>query len=151
MILYLDASALVKRYISEPGSQTIATVMASAEVTGTVLITRAEISAAIAKARRMRVIADSMAQTALDRLNLNWTALTRLAVTESIVAQAGTLAWDHGLRGYDAVHLATALAWQEALRLPVTLATFDRQLWEAAKAEGLQLRPDDLTIYSRAN
>ena len=55
MILYLDASALVKRYIDEMGSRADEQAIANADSVGTVLITRAETAAAIAKAFRMRV------------------------------------------------------------------------------------------------
>lgn len=89
-------------------------------------------------------------RTSLGRLASDWPIFTRLALTEFIVAHAGNLAWQHGLRGYDAVHLAAALAWQDRLHLPITLATFDRQLWQAAKAEGLQPQPDDLAPYTQA-
>jgi predicted nucleic acid-binding protein len=67
-------------------------------------------------------------------------------VTEVVVARADTLAWDHGLRGYDAVHLAAASIWQDALGERVTLVTFDRRLWTAAEAVGLDAYPVDLPI-----
>lgn len=79
MIVYLDASALVKRYVAE----------------------------------------------------------ARLQFGEPLAARAGALAWEHGLRGYDAVHLATALVWRETLGEMVTVATYDRELWRGAKASGL--------------
>ena len=61
-----------------------------------------------------------------------------------IVAQADALAWEHSLRGYDAVHLATALFWQETLGEPLTLVTYDRQLWESARRNKLKLFPEKL-------
>jgi hypothetical protein len=76
--------------------------------------------------------------------SLLWTDLVRLQLTEVILAQADTLAWDMGLRGYDAVHLAVARFWQSSLGEPVTVATFDRQLWAAAAATGMAAWPDDL-------
>jgi hypothetical protein len=54
------------------------------------------------------------------------------------------LAWEHGLRGYDAVQLASALSWQESVGEEIVLATFDQQLWEAAKRTGLKAWPDQL-------
>jgi predicted nucleic acid-binding protein len=65
------------------------------------------------------------------------------------VSWAETLAWDYGLRGYDAVQLASALSWQQLIGQEVVLATFDSQLWEAAPAAGLQVWPEDLTQWSR--
>jgi predicted nucleic acid-binding protein len=52
------------------------------------------------------------------------------------VERAEALAWEHGLRGYDAVHLASALTWQESVGEQIVLATFDQQLWEAASERG---------------
>lgn len=48
MILYLDASALVKRYIAELGSAEVAMAITTADVVGTSIISRAETAAALA-------------------------------------------------------------------------------------------------------
>jgi uncharacterized protein len=64
--------------------------------------------------------------------------------TEALVARAETLAWERALRGYDAIQLASALAWRESIGEDVLLATFDRQLWEAAPAVNLQAWPEKL-------
>ncbi len=65
-----------------------------------------------------------------------------VTTTPSIAAQAGSLALDHGLRAYDAVHLATALTLQD--RAPssdaandLALVSGDRDLLEAAHHAGL--------------
>jgi hypothetical protein len=93
-----------------------------------VVVGRIEIVAALAKAVRMRALSASEAETARQVLHAEWPDYVRLRVTESLVARADDLVWHYGLRGYDAVHLAAALLWQEGLEEPVTLATFDRQL-----------------------
>lgn len=144
MILYLDASALVKRYVTEPGSIEVAETIAKAEMTGTVIISRAEVVAALAKAVRVGVLSSDNASISLQHFRNEWLDLVRVQITEMVVSRADTLAWKHGLRGYDAVHLAAALVWQEAMGTPVTMATFDRQLWAAAKQEGLSPYPVNL-------
>jgi len=45
---------------------------------------------------------------------------------------AHALAWSYGLRGYDAVQLASTLTWQGSIGQDVVLATFDAQLGKAA-------------------
>lgn len=55
------------------------------------------------------------------------------------------IAWEHGLRGYDAVHLATALVWRETLGEAVTVATWDRELWRAARDAGLSPWPEAIS------
>jgi hypothetical protein len=48
------------------------------------------------------------------------------------------------LRGYDAVQLASAVTWQESVGAAITLATFDRQLWDAGKQMGIHVWPKTL-------
>ena len=137
MIVYLDASALVKRYIAEAGSAAVAEVIRGATVVGTAILSRVEVAAAIAKGARMKLFSRQQGATALRVFNSEWDDLVRLQMTHVLVSRATTLAWDHNLRGYDAMHLASALFWQDMLGEPVTVATFDRQLWESASATGL--------------
>ena len=74
----------------------------------------------------------------------------RIPVNEALVSRAEKVAWDHGLRGYDAVQLAAALTWQDSVGQDVVFATFDRQLWDAASRAGVQAWPEKLTT-SRAH
>jgi predicted nucleic acid-binding protein len=146
MILYLDGSALVKRYVVEPGSVEIARAIAEAEIAGTSPISRAETAAALAKAVRTGALTQADAASALQAFRSEWPLLVRVQATEALINRADVLAWEVGLRGYGAVHLASALLWQEGLGQTVTVATFDRQLWEASRAQGLRAFPDDLPI-----
>ncbi len=144
MIVYLDASALVKRYVAEAGSDEVASLIDAASVVGTSVVSRAEVAAALAKASRMQVLTLAEAEAALHAFSGEWTALARMQMTEMLVARAAAVAWEHGLRGYDAVHLATAQFWRDMLGERVTVATFDRQLWEAARAGELGAWPERL-------
>ena len=144
MILYLDSSALVKRYVAEVGSDQVNQVLAAAEMTGTAEITRVEVAAALARAVRVGALSPKRATAALQEFRDHWFDSLHVQISEMLVARADALAWEHGLRGYDAVHLAAALTWQEALELPVVLATFDLPLWETAGRVGLVAFPEDL-------
>ena len=149
MIVYLDASALVKRYVAKVGSAEVDRLIAVADAVGTAVISRAEVAAALAKAARTGTLSRDEAEAALQVFRAQWPDLVRLQLTEIVLAQADALAWEHGLRGYDAVHLAVARFWQDSLGQPVTLATFDRQLWEAGAAARMHTWPDDLGAFLR--
>jgi predicted nucleic acid-binding protein len=142
--VYDDASALVKRYVTEVASPEVVALTTGAEAVATALITRAEVAAALARAVRAGVLDDVGGRRAQRRLSREWPDLMRVPVTEALVARAEALAWAHGLRGYDAVQLAAALTWQDALGREIVLATFDRQLWEAAPQAGLRAWPEKL-------
>jgi len=144
VIVYLDASALVKRYVAEAGSPEVSALIAEASAVGTAVLSRAEVAAALARAVRVKLVTKDAAAAALKVFTAEWEHLIRLQLTEALAARAGALAWEHGLRGYDAVHLATALFWRETLGEPVAVATFDRELWSGARASGLAAWPKAL-------
>lgn len=61
-----------------------------------------------------------------------------VGVDETLARRAGGLAVEHALRGYDAVHLASALALGAAETI---LVTWDHDLSNAAAAAGLAVAP----------
>jgi hypothetical protein len=67
-----------------------------------------------------------------------YSALEAVGVSEEVVLRAGDLAERHELRGFDAVHLASAL---ETLSDGTPLVTWDEDLSRAARAEGLAVIP----------
>lgn len=144
MIVYLDASALVKRYVAERGSREVIELTTAAEIVATSLISRAEVAAAFARAVRLGVLDQDGGRRAQRKFSREWPDLARVPVSEALVSRAETLAWDYGLRGYDAVQLASALTWQESISQEIVLGTFDGQLWEAAAGAGLHVWPEKL-------
>jgi predicted nucleic acid-binding protein len=143
MIVYLDTSALVKHYVQESGSEEVERVIGEARLVGTAAITRVEMAAALAKAVRMHLLSRDEAAEALSAFEAEWESLVRLQLHELLLARAASLAWERGLRGYDAVHMASALFWRDMVGEPVVLATYDRELWEEAVRSGLNVFPED--------
>ena len=119
-------------------------LIGEANVVGTGIISRTEVAAALGRAARMEIVTREGAAKAHRIFAADWESLIRLPVTEALVARAGSIALDQFLRGYDAVHLASALAWRESLGEEITLATFDRELWRGAQAIGLSPWPAQL-------
>ena len=144
MILYADASALVKRYVAEHGSAEVIALTSDAEAVATAIISRAEVSAALARSVRLGIIDANGGRRAQRHFAQEWPDLVKLPITEALVIRAESLAWEYGLRGYDAVQLASALTWKDSIGAELTLATFDRDLWDAAPHAGLRAWPDKL-------
>jgi predicted nucleic acid-binding protein len=144
VILYVDTSALVKRYVAERGSKEVVKLIASAEMVATSIITRAEAAAAFARAVRLGLLDRDAGRRAQRRFSTEWPDFVRLHVTDTLVSRAEMLAWDYRLRGYDAVQLASALIWQESIGQQVVLCTFDEQLCKAAPQAGLRVWPEKL-------
>jgi predicted nucleic acid-binding protein len=68
-----------------------------------------------------------------------WTQMTAVHVDESLLHAAGDLADRYELRGFDAIHLASALSLHGELGVAVTFWSFDDRLNEAAAVCGLVL------------
>ena len=142
--LYLDTSALFKRYVEEAESEDVLARIDAAQSIGTALITRVEVAAALAKAVRDSRMELREARAAEQAFVDEWSVFTRIAFTNQVAVSAAELAWSHGLRAYDAVQLAAALAWREApndMEEDIVFACFDQDLRRAAKAEGLLVWP----------
>ena len=138
MILYLDTSALVKVYVDEKGSeQVMARVTAVGEV-ATSVVAYAEARAAFARHFREKRLDKSQLRSVVRNLDDDWSKYTVVDVVDSVALRAGALAARFALRGFDAIHLATAVQLRtEGLR--VEFGCFDERLLEAAKRARLRL------------
>ncbi len=143
-IIYFDTSALVKKYINELGSDQISESYSRAELIGTAMITPPEMASALSRAMRRKVIDDDAAGEAWNMFGKDWDTYFVIDVKQALIGQASTLVWEQGLRGYDAVHLASLLAWKDALGMDIALASFDAELSEAAKRLNIHVIPENL-------
>ncbi len=145
MVLYLDTSALLKRYVAEPESKNVLAKIDEARAIATALITRAEVAAALSRARRETRIDVEEAQRAEQEFIEDWADFGRVPVTEELVGDAARLAWTRELRAYDAVQLAAAVKCQPILARfgeNTVFGCFNNRLRQAARAEGLETWPD---------
>ena len=148
-LYYLDTSALVKYYVTEPGSTWTRGLLDARDLhtalpVHTVFVAGAgiaEVSAALSVLYRRRLISRGQRSDAYDRF------MADLKTRYSVVAMplqdfyvAAELAQQHPLKAYDAVQLAVALRHSRALaehELTLTFVSGDGMLLDAAQAEGL--------------
>lgn len=144
MIVYWDTSALVKRYVREAGTDEVIALLESAGSVGSASLTKVEMAVAVEKTVRQGWVERKIALQAWQDFLDHWSSFTRLNIPPGTIDRASSLAWEYGLRGYDAMHLASALLWKETLETQITLATFDRDLWQAGKKAGMGVWPEAL-------
>jgi predicted nucleic acid-binding protein len=138
MILYLETSNLVKLYVQEEESGDVAKLVSDAEAVATSIIGYAEARTAFARKLREKGISDEDHKRIKDDLDRDWESIFVIKLTDAVVRSAGDLAEKRNLRGFDALHLASALELQKAIPLPVLFSSSDARLLESAKKEGLQ-------------
>jgi uncharacterized protein len=135
MIAYVDSSVLLRVALGQPNALTewrdIERGVSSALVTTESLRTfdrvrlRANLSDIEVARRRATILAliDSLELVEIDNVVLNRAA-------QPMPTEIGTL---------DAIHLASALLWKDALGLDALMATHDRALGLAAQAHGFKV------------
>jgi len=90
--------------------------------------------AALAAARRAKRLTLRLYRDSLQSFDQVYAELVTVGVDEQLTRAAGMCASEFNLRGYDAVHLATAMDLAED---DVALVTWDRDLSRAALEVGL--------------
>ena len=128
-MLYLDASALVKRYIEEDGSDLVEEAIDGAHALSTCRIGFVETVRAVALGGDDRDVR---------KVEAEWAWFDIVDVDQTLAEQAAKLAVSHELRSLDALHLAAALSLPDA---DLTLATWDARLHSAAQDEGVRTLP----------
>jgi uncharacterized protein len=131
-MLYLDASALVKRYIAEEGSEALIGAMGEAEGWAICRIGYVETARAIQLAA---------GKAAVKRFVADWPSFEVVEVDAHLSEQAAELTVTEELRSLDALHLAAALLIASD---GLTLASWDARLHRAARRRGLRVFPSEL-------
>lgn len=128
MTLYLDSSALLKRYIDEPDSQQYNSFLGSDESWMTCRITWVEVWRNLG-----RRLTGADAPAARDAFRVDWAHLAIIEIDSVLAQDAGRLADLTGVRSLDAIHLA---AVQRTGPSGVTLVTADLRQAQAARTLG---------------
>lgn len=137
MILYLDTSSLVKLYVEEEESLKIETLARSSEATATSIVSYAEARAAFARRFREKSFTSDEHDRLKEFFDKDWRNYFVLNLTQAMVKLAGNLAEKHALRGFDSIHLASALILHREVSTPVVFSCVDNKLEKAAVREGL--------------
>ena len=135
-MLFLDASALAKRYVEEAGTELVVATMAGQPIAISRLSVT-EVVSAICRRCREGDLRVEQREAALRQLDSERSAFHVVEFTEEIVARAGALLRRHPLRASDSVQLASCLLLADELGTPARLMAFDERLVRAARAEGV--------------
>ena len=131
MTLFCDTSALVRRYVDEPGRELVLEAMAAADVWVASAAARTEVMITL-----HHLAAGPHQQGRLwSAFRDDWDAFVVVPVDDRCLARAVELGAEFGVRFVDCLHLAAA----DRLPRPVRYLTFDRHQIPAAAGLGLEV------------
>lgn len=137
-MIYLDTSALIKRFVNEKGSPLVQSIVQRTEAIATAKIAYAEIFAGLTRKLREGNLSKAQYALACRQFESDWHAYLRVELGDDILLLARDLIQRRPLKGFDAVHLASALRLKVALGEEVTFAAADGRLLKAAEGENLE-------------
>ncbi len=129
MSLYLDSSALLKRYIDEPDSADCEQILAADESWITGRHTWVEVIRNLA-----RLLSGPERARLLRTFRGDWNRISVVELDQTTIESAAEVAKTYGVRTLDAMHLAAA---QRVGGTSIPFVTFDVRQAQAARAMGM--------------
>ena len=139
-IVYAESSAVLAWLLDEPGRQDVVRELASADQVVTSSLTVIECSRALARARetkRVKPLEELAALRLLDQAAASWNVLD---ISDRVAERARGAFPKEPVRTLDAIHLATALVFADAIG-SLRVLSLDDRVRENAGALGLTLAP----------
>ena len=142
MILYLDTSALLKKYFQETGSDEVIARWKEATGIVTSTVAYAEALASIHRKKREDEFDNDRFEKILHLFRHDWNSFIRVEVTDELNDWIDKMVSRYPLRGFDAIHLASALIVHDKLSAEFLFACYDIKLLQAAQSAGLKTLPE---------
>lgn len=139
MILYCDTSALIKRYVAEEKAEGVNKFWDNASVITTSVVAFAEMVAVFNRELREGVLLVEEYKETVKEFKSDYRHLLLVPVNEDLNISIEGLLKKHSLRGFDAIHLASAMIFMQSNDTDLVFACFDHALNQAAHKEGLHV------------
>jgi predicted nucleic acid-binding protein len=138
-MIYLDSSALVKRYIEEDGSDKVNALLEERSVAAASRLAYPEILAAITRRHKAKEIETGAFERIKKAFKFDWASFVVVEFHKEVFQFIDEIIIKYALKGADSVHLASALWLKKAMKEDVVFVASDLELIKAAKAEKLQI------------
>jgi predicted nucleic acid-binding protein len=137
---YFDTSALIKRYVDEPGRREVLQLLRSHEcVTSAVL--PVELRSALRRRASEGTLDEERVPEILKHFATDRAFWTLVEVTSEVLAAAERLVATHPLRTLDAVHVASAQVFATRLAaIGLVFVSADKRQTDVAAAAGMTIR-----------
>ncbi len=142
MISYFDSSSIVKWFFDEEDSETARRAKDSTDLAFTSVVSLPEVLSAFTRSFLESRCTKSELALIRDEFLRIWVNFQKIKINEDLIHHSGQLVFTHNLRGFDSIHLASALLIDNNSREMTFFSCFDKRLNRAARMEGMQIHED---------
>ncbi len=136
MRLFLDTSALIKKYIHEKGSEKVDDLLSRARTVIVSAITEIEACSTFRRLLAEKAISGSDYKTLMNEFETDFPYFTRIVFDEFVSSNAKLVIEKHQLKTLDSIQLGTALMLKSEFD---NFVACDSKLIRAGRKEGLRI------------
>jgi predicted nucleic acid-binding protein len=136
---YFDSSALIKRYVREPGSARILSLLRRHDLLSSA-ITPVEVMSALSRRRRNSDLSEKDFAATVSRVQSERIRWELVEAGEAVLSRAEEIVQGAvPIRALDAIHVASLMVFQAASSIQISFVTGDGRQRDAANYLGLDV------------
>jgi len=139
VFIYLDSSVLVKKYFDEFASDIVLKIWKECKYLAISQVGYSEILGTINKKQKIDKFSDKVKESISKQFKHDWDELVKINVDHSINLELERIHSRYLLRGFDAIHLVSAIILFKELDEETFFLSADDNLTNPAKKDGLNI------------
>ena len=139
MFIYLDSSVLIKKYFDEFATELVVKIWNENKYVAISQVGYSEILGTINKKQKIENFSDKVKFSIIKQFKNDWDELIKINIDQSINLELERIHSKYLLRGFDAIHLVSAIILFRELEEETLFLSADDTLAKAAKKDGLNI------------
>lgn len=135
--IYIDTSAYLKIFLKEKGSDQVRKLVKENSLLASAILT-SECFSAFSRRRQGKEIDDKTFDRLVNRVKKGLPYIEIVRLTDEVLMRTEEILLHSTVRTFDAVHIASALLFQESTGIDLTFVTSDKRQAEFTHKKGLK-------------
>jgi len=135
--IYFDTSSYIKVYVKEKGSLKARNLLKNKRIVSSIIL-QAECFCALSMKHHRGEIDERDLKTLINQIKGDRKHLDIINLTDDVIKKVESIALNSNTRTLDAIHIASALIFQDSLEITLPFITSDKIQYEIANGQGLE-------------
>jgi len=135
--IYFDTSSYIKVYVKEKGSLKARNLLKNKRIVSSIIL-QAECFCALSMKHHKGEIDERDLKTLINQIKGDRKHLDIINLTDDVIKKVESIALNSNTRTLDAIHIASALIFQDSLEITLPFITSDKIQYEIANVQGLE-------------
>jgi len=135
--IYFDTSSYIKVYVKEKGSLKARNLLKNKRIVSSIIL-QAECFCALSMKHHRGEIDERDLKTLINQIKGDRKHLDIINLTDDVIKKVESIALNSNTRTLDAIHIASALIFQDSLEITLPFITSDKIQYEIANVQGLE-------------